>query len=143
MQTFSRPKRNTPKDNLWGSLACIGLALLIYLPNSGYPAGCSARAGVTAYLWLCGFPAMTIGALLLAAILFPVASALVERLSWENRMGFGNVSLLSGVACAFCMLFVIPEAITQAFLSGIIAGLVFTLARDYLAVIPDQTGRNP
>lgn len=133
LRTFYEPKRDSFWDNLWGAITCLILATAIYLPNSGYPAGCSARAGATTYLWLCALPALTIGTMLFAAVFFPIVSLIRKKLPIKNRLGYGNLALFLAAPLATYALFIIPEAIPQAFISGVAGGAVFGLARDHFA----------
>ncbi|MEL7429313.1 MAG: hypothetical protein AAFN43_04870 [Pseudomonadota bacterium] len=135
MPDLTRPRRDGVLDNLWGVIACLVLAILIYVPNSGYPASCATRAGVTVYLWFCLLPAMIIGLLTLLAVLLPGLRLIYGWLGLENRMGLATVSLGAAIGSVMLVAPFIPEAIPQAFLAGVFAGLVFTITRDFAGAL--------
>ena len=76
---------------------------------------------------------------MLTAVLFPILSFFIEKMSFRNPMGIGNLPIIYGIALVVCLILFIPfepDAVAlmpQAFVSGLIAGLTFTLGRDYLA----------
>ena len=138
MRHLFRPKRNGKLDNLLGALCCLVAAAIIYAQPLLHAVCATTRIGVQKYLWFCVFPVMTMSALILAAVLFPILNFVIGKLSSKNRMGYGTVSVLYGVVLAFCVIIAIPfepdvvEMIPQAFLAGFVAGLVFAFSRDHL-----------
>ena len=139
MLELFKPKRNGLLDNLLGASSSLLAAGLLYIQPIFHAACATTRAGAQFYLWWCILPIMMTGALMLAAILFPFMSLFAEKIPLRKYMGVGNLPILYGIALTVCLLFFIPiepdviTMIPQTFLSGLIAGLVFTVGRDYLA----------
>jgi hypothetical protein len=130
MPDLARPRRDGVLDNVWGVIACLVLAVLIHIPNSGYPASCATRAGATVYLWFCLLPAMTVAMLQLVAAVMPVLRLFIGWFGLNSRLGILPVTVATAILPSFAILFFAPEVLPQAFIAGAVSGLVFTITRD-------------
>ncbi|MEO0543104.1 MAG: hypothetical protein AAFY99_04715 [Pseudomonadota bacterium] len=136
MDLFLKPRRNSFRDNLLGALVCLVFAGVIYSIPPVHHACAATRVGAQFYLWTCGFPALTLFALLLAAPALVMTSWLLGNFNQEAPLGCLVVPFAFGAGLAVMVSLVFfPAVILPAFLAGLTAGLVFTFARDYGAAI--------